>query len=52
MDRRYPDVVLEAGDIFYVPDNRSGRITAGAIEKAVSFAAGTASGALILGLTR
>jgi polysaccharide biosynthesis/export protein len=52
MDRKAPDVVLEAGDIFYVPDNRRGRVTASVIEKAVSFAAGTASGALILGLTR
>jgi len=52
MDRKEPDVVLEAGDIFYVPDNRSGRITASALDKAVSFAAGTASGALILGVTR
>lgn len=52
LDRKQPDVALEAGDIFYIPDNRSGRITASALEKAVSFAAGTASGALILGLTR
>ena len=52
MERKAPDVVLEAGDIFYVPDNRSGRVTASVIEKAVSFAAGTASGALILGMTR
>ena len=52
MERKAPDVVLEAGDIFYIPDNRSGRVTASVIEKAVSFAAGTASGALILGLTR
>ena len=52
MERKAPDVVLAAGDIFYIPDNRSGRVTASVIEKAVSFAAGTASGALILGLTR
>ena len=52
MDRKEPDVLLKAGDVFYIPDNRSGRITASAIEKAVSFAAGTASGALILGVTR
>ena len=50
MDRKMPDVVLAAGDIFYVPDNRGGRITANVIDKAVTFAAGTASGALILGL--
>ena len=52
LERKAPDVVLAAGDIFYIPDNRSGRVTASVIEKAVSFAAGTASGALILGLNR
>ena len=52
MERKAPDVALAAGDIFYIPDHRSGRVTASVIEKAVSFAAGTASGALILGLTR
>ena len=52
LDRKLPDVALEPGDIFYVPDNRSGRVTSNVIEKAVSFAAGTASGALILGLNR
>jgi len=50
MDRKTPDVVLAAGDIFYIPDNRGGRVTASVIDKAVAFAAGTASGALILGL--
>ncbi|MBZ5675280.1 MAG: polysaccharide biosynthesis/export family protein [Acidobacteriia bacterium] len=52
MERKSPDVVLAAGDIFYIPDNRGGRVTASVIEKAVAFAAGTASGALILGLNR
>jgi len=52
LERKAPDVALVAGDIFYVPDNRSGRVTANVIEKAVSFAAGTASGALILGMNR
>jgi len=52
LERKSPDVVLAAGDIFYIPDNRSGRVTANVIEKAVAFAAGTASGALILGLNR
>lgn len=52
MDRQAPDVALTAGDIFYIPDNRSGRTTSSVIEKVVSFAAGTASGALILGVTR
>jgi polysaccharide export outer membrane protein len=52
MERKSPDVALAAGDIFYVPDNRGGRVTASVIEKAIAFAAGTASGALILGLNR
>jgi polysaccharide biosynthesis/export protein len=52
LERKAPDVVLAAGDIFYIPDNRGGRVTANVIEKAVAFAAGTASGALILGLNR
>ncbi len=50
LDRKAPDVALAANDIFYIPDNRAGRATATAIEKALSFAIGTASGALILGV--
>ncbi len=50
MDRKTPDVILAAGDIFYIPDNRGGRVATSVIDKAVAFAAGTASGALILGL--
>lgn len=49
MDRKSPDVGLQASDIFYIPDNRSRRATMNAIEKAVGFATATASGALILG---
>jgi len=52
MERKLPDVDLIAGDVFYIPDNRSGRLTASVIEKVVSFAAGTASGAVILGVNR
>ena len=52
MDRKTADVALEANDILYVPDNRSRRITNTAIERAVGFAVGTASGALILGVNR
>ncbi len=52
LERKAPDVPLKAGDIFYIPDNHSGRVTASVIEKAVAFAAGTASGALILGVGR
>jgi len=52
LERKAPDVELLAGDIFYIPDNRSGRVTASVLEKVVSFAAGTASGAVILGVNR
>jgi polysaccharide export outer membrane protein len=50
MDRKAADVGLAANDILYIPDNRTRRSTMNAIEKAIGFAAGTASGALILGL--
>ena len=50
MDRKAPDAALAANDILYIPDNRSRRTTMSALEKAIGFAAGTASGALILGL--
>jgi polysaccharide export outer membrane protein len=52
MDRKAPDVALAPNDILYVPDNRRGRVTTNAIERALSFGAGTASGALILGVNR
>jgi len=52
MDRKSPDVELQAGDIFYVPDNRKGRMTSSVIDKIVSFGAGTASGALVLSSNR
>jgi polysaccharide biosynthesis/export protein len=50
LDRKSPDLDLGPGDILYIPDNRAAHLTAGAIEKAIGFAAGTASGALILGV--
>jgi hypothetical protein len=50
LDRHAPDVQLEANDILYIPDNRRGHTTASIVERAISFAAGTASGALVLGL--
>jgi polysaccharide export outer membrane protein len=48
LDRKSPDVTLGANDIFYVPDNRAGRMTITALERTVGFAASTASGILIL----
>ena len=50
MDRKIPDVALRPDDILYIPDNRSRRAAMNALEKAIGFATGTASGALILGL--
>ena len=47
IDRQAEDVPMGQNDILYVPDNRRGRIAANAIERVLSFAAGTASGALI-----
>jgi polysaccharide biosynthesis/export protein len=52
MDRKSPDVALAPGDIFYVPDNRKGRLTSNVIDKIVSFGAGTASGAIVLSTNR
>lgn len=52
MDRKSPDIALQAGDIFYVPDNRKGRMTSNVIDKIVSFGAGTASGAIVLSTRR
>jgi polysaccharide export outer membrane protein len=48
LDRHAPDVRLEANDILYIPDNRRGHTTSAVLDKAISFAAGTASGALVL----
>lgn len=50
MERSAPDVELSANDILFVPDNRARRNSLGALEKVLGFAAGTASGVLILGL--
>lgn len=52
MDRKTPDVALAPNDVLYIPDSRGARVTASVIEKMVAFAAGTASGALILGVNR
>lgn len=52
MDRQAPDVPLEANDIFYVPDNRASRNRATALERILTFVAGTSSGVLIYGVSR
>jgi polysaccharide biosynthesis/export protein len=48
LDRKSPDVALNANDIFYIPDNRKARTTANVLEKTLGFAVSTASGILIL----
>ncbi len=50
MDRTAPDMALAANDILFIPDNRARRNSLGVLEKALGFAASTASGVLILGL--
>jgi polysaccharide export outer membrane protein len=47
LDRKSPDVNLQANDILYVPDNRAKRVTEQTITKVLSFGVGTASGYLI-----
>jgi polysaccharide export outer membrane protein len=47
LDRKLPDVPLLANDIFYIPDNRTARVTMTTLERAIGFASSTASGVLI-----
>ncbi len=52
MDRRSPDVLLQANDILYVPDNRSKRTKMSALEKIIGFGSATASGVVSWGVAR
>ena len=52
MDRKSSDVPLLANDILYIPDNRGRRTSMAALEKVLSFAAGTISGVLIYSTIR
>jgi polysaccharide export outer membrane protein len=47
MKRQAPDEKLEAGDILYIPDNKTRRTTMSVIDRVTSFGASTASGVLI-----
>lgn len=47
MQRKSPDVKLEADDVFYVPDNKTRRTTFTIIDRITAFGAATASGLLI-----
>ena len=49
MERKAEDIPLQADDIVYIPDNKSKRLTIGALEKLVGFGSATASGVLIWG---
>ena len=52
LDRKSPDVALDANDILYVPDNRMARMTAETLEKVIGFGAATTSGVLVYSATR
>jgi polysaccharide export outer membrane protein len=47
LNRKAPDVSLQANDILFVPDAKTRRVTEETLMKAVSFGIGTASGYLI-----
>ncbi len=47
LDRKAPDITLQANDILYIPDNKGKRLTAQTIDRLAGFGASTASGVLI-----
>lgn len=47
MDRKAPDVPLQANDILYVPDSKGRKMTAQTLERLAGFGSATASGLLI-----
>jgi polysaccharide export outer membrane protein len=47
IERRTPDVHLEANDILYIPDNKKRRMTITALERIAGFGTTTASGLLV-----
>lgn len=47
LERKAPDVQLQANDILYVPDNKGRRLTAQTLERIAAFGASTGSGVLI-----
>jgi polysaccharide export outer membrane protein len=49
MKRESTDIVLLAGDIFYIPDNKKRRTTMGILDRITSFGSTTASGVLVWG---
>lgn len=47
MDRKAPDVPLQANDILYIPDSKGRKMTAQTLERLAGFGSATASGLLI-----
>ena len=52
LERKAPDVPLQANDILYVPDAKGRRIGMTALERIIGFGSATASGVLIWGSAR
>ena len=52
LDRKTPDIALEANDILYIPDNTKKRLSMTTLERVISFGSTTASGLLIWGAAR
>lgn len=47
LDRKAPDVQLQANDILYIPDNKGRKLAAQTLDRIAGFSASTASGVLI-----
>jgi polysaccharide biosynthesis/export protein len=47
MQRKSPDLPLQGGDIFYIPNNHGKRLTANVLERIAGFGSSTMSGVLI-----
>jgi polysaccharide export outer membrane protein len=47
MNRKSPDVLLQANDILYIPDNKGRRLSNQIIERIVGFSTATATGVLV-----
>jgi len=50
MRRKAPDAKLQASDILYVPDNKSRRLTLGALERVLLFGSGAGSALIYAGV--
>ncbi len=47
VDRKAPDVQLQANDILYIPDNKGRKLTANVLDRLAGFGSSTASGVLV-----